>query len=60
MDVISKLSKEAANIIIGRDWTVTVCQGDRTRLARLNVWITRTDEAFGILAPIAISALRQV
>ena len=60
MDVISKLAKEAGNIIIGRDWIVTVCQGDRAKLARLNVWLTRTDELFGIVAPLAISFLRQV
>lgn len=60
MDVISRLAKEASSIIIGRDWVVTVCGGDRARLAKLNVWLTRTDELFGIVAPLAISFLRQV
>ncbi|KAL5267057.1 hypothetical protein ACHWQZ_G004180 [Mnemiopsis leidyi] len=60
MDVVSKLAKEAGNIIIGRDWIVTVCRGDRSKLASLNVWLTRTDELFGIVAPLAISFLRQV
>ena len=60
MDVVAKLAKEASNIIIGRDWIVTVCRGDRAKLAKLNVWLTRTDELFGIVAPLAISFLRQV
>eukprot|EP00116_Pleurobrachia_bachei_P005790 sb/3466052/ len=47
-DICSKLAKEAAGIIIGRDWMVTVVGGDRARLARLNVWVTRIDEFFGI------------